>query len=116
MQKVVVLFPRKYCYYVQVQLAHDYWRLDSVAATHSPIIFIGTGEHLHDLDRFEPKPFIRKMLGMGDMRDLVEKVQDLKLDQNKNLMKNLEAGMNYKYHDFFCFLPDMSHLKNYNDN
>ena len=65
----------------------------SVAATQSPIIFIGTGEHLHDLDRFEPKPFVRKMLGMGDMRDLVEKVQDMKLDQNKNLMKNLESGM-----------------------
>lgn len=66
---------------------------NSVAATQSPIIFIGTGEHLHDLDRFEPKPFVRKMLGMGDMRDLVEKVQDMKLDQNKNLMKNLESGM-----------------------
>lgn len=63
----------------------------SVAATHSPIIFIGTGEHMYDLDRFEPRPFVRKMLGMGDMRDLVEKVQDMKLD-NKKLMKNLEAG------------------------
>lgn len=36
------------------------------------------------------------MLGMGDMRELVEKVQDLKLDQNKNLMKNLEAGKKFK--------------------
>ncbi|KAL1936641.1 hypothetical protein VTP01DRAFT_775 [Rhizomucor pusillus] len=74
--------------------------ISAVAATHSPIIFIGTGEHLHDLDRFEPKPFIRKMLGMGDMRDLVEKVQDLKLDQNKNLMKNLEAGQ-YSLRDMY---------------
>lgn len=75
-------------------LAHSDQMLSiSVAATQSPIIFIGTGEHLHDLDRFEPKPFVRKMLGMGDMRDLVEKVQDMKLDQNKNLMKNLESGM-----------------------
>lgn len=96
MQRVVVLFLRKW-------ISDGHWENDhslsnkvlsiSVAATQSPIIFIGTGEHLHDLDRFEPKPFVRKMLGMGDMRDLVEKVQDMKLDQNKNLMKNLESGM-----------------------
>ncbi|KAF7725302.1 Signal recognition particle [Apophysomyces ossiformis] len=74
--------------------------ISAVAATHSPIIFIGTGEHLHDLDRFEPKPFIRKMMGMGDMSDLVEKVQDMKLDQNKNLMKNIEKGQ-YSLRDMY---------------
>jgi signal recognition particle subunit SRP54 len=63
-----------------------------VAATQSPIVFIGTGEHLHDLDRFEPKPFIRKMLGMGDMRDLAETVQDMGLNSNKNLMENIKQG------------------------
>jgi signal recognition particle subunit SRP54 len=68
----------------------------SVAATQSPIIFIGTGEHLHDLDRFEPKPFIRKMLGMGDMRDLVETVQDMGMNQNKNLMENIKQGKGKK--------------------
>ncbi|CAO3607844.1 unnamed protein product [Cunninghamella blakesleeana] len=74
--------------------------ISAVAATNSPIVFIGTGEHLHDLDRFEPKPFIRKMLGMGDMRDLVEKVQDMKLDQNKNLMENIKQGQ-YSLRDMY---------------
>lgn len=36
---------------------------NSVAATHSPVIFIGTGEHIHDLERFSARPFIQKMLG-----------------------------------------------------
>ncbi|KAI9320588.1 signal recognition particle protein [Dichotomocladium elegans] len=83
--------------------------ISAVAATQSPIIFIGTGEHLHDLDRFEPKPFIRKMLGMGDMRDLVEKVQDMKLDQNKNLMKNLEQGK-YSLRDMYDQLQQISKM------
>ncbi|CAG8613403.1 15252_t:CDS:2, partial [Dentiscutata heterogama] len=61
--------------------------ISAVAATHSPIIFIDSGEHIHDLERFEPRRFVQKMLGMGD---LIEKVEDLKLDQNKNLLKNLE--------------------------
>ncbi|CAG8492136.1 483_t:CDS:10 [Acaulospora colombiana] len=67
--------------------------ISAVAATHSPIIFIGTGEHIHDLERFEPRRFVQKMLGMGDISGLMETVKDLKLDQNKNLMKNLEQGI-----------------------
>lgn len=35
----------------------------SVAATESPITFIGTGEHIDDLEPFKTKPFISKLLG-----------------------------------------------------
>lgn len=35
----------------------------SVAATHSPVIFIGTGEHIDDLEQFKTQPFIQKLLG-----------------------------------------------------
>ncbi|KAG0241395.1 Signal recognition particle [Actinomortierella wolfii] len=66
--------------------------ISAVAATGCPIIFIGTGEHMHDLERFAPGPFISKMMGMGDISGLMETVQDLKLDQNKDLMKKLEQG------------------------
>ncbi|CAG8505263.1 876_t:CDS:10 [Paraglomus occultum] len=67
--------------------------ISAVAATRSPIVFIGTGEHIHDLERFSARPFVSKMLGMGDISGLMETVQDLRLDQNKNLMKNLEQGI-----------------------
>lgn len=43
-----------------------------VAATKTPIIFLGTGEHLHDLEKFAPQPFVSKLLGMGDMQGLME--------------------------------------------
>ncbi|KAJ3090769.1 Signal recognition particle [Quaeritorhiza haematococci] len=67
--------------------------ISAVAATKSPIIFIGTGEHIHDLEPFKARPFIGKMLGMGDISGLIETVQDLKLDQNKDLLKKLEQGV-----------------------
>lgn len=35
-----------------------------VAATKSPIIFIGTGEHIDDFEPFKTQPFISKLLGM----------------------------------------------------
>ena len=34
-----------------------------VAATHSPVIFIGTGEHIDDLEPFKVQPFVSKLLG-----------------------------------------------------
>lgn len=65
--------------------------ISAVAATHTPIVFIGTGEHLHDLERFNPQSFVSKLLGMGDMAGLVEHVQSLRLDQ-KDTMKHIAEG------------------------
>ncbi|KAI8324707.1 signal recognition particle 54 [Martensiomyces pterosporus] len=67
--------------------------ISAVAATNSPIIFIGTGEHMHDLDRFSARPFVSKMLGMGDISGLVETVQDLHLEKNEDMMKNIAKGV-----------------------
>jgi signal recognition particle subunit SRP54 len=66
--------------------------ISAVAATHTPIVFIGTGEHMLDLERFSPQAFISKLLGMGDMQGLVEHVQSLKLDQ-KETMKHIAEGV-----------------------
>ncbi|GAA5935157.1 RNA-binding signal recognition particle subunit SRP54 [Sporobolomyces koalae] len=69
--------------------------ISAVAATNTPIIFIGTGEHLHDLEKFAPKPFISKMLGMGDMQGLVERAQELAManpERQETMMKKLEKG------------------------
>ncbi|CAP60900.1 uncharacterized protein PODANS_0_830 [Podospora anserina S mat+] len=66
--------------------------ISAVAATRTPIVFIGTGEHMLDLERFVPKNFISKLLGMGDMAGLVEHVQSLKLDQ-KDTIKHITEGI-----------------------
>ena len=41
--------------------------LSAVAATESPVIFIGTGEHFDDFEPFEPNSFIKRLLGLGDI-------------------------------------------------
>jgi signal recognition particle subunit SRP54 len=66
-----------------------------VATTQTPIIFLGVGEHLHDLDRFSPQPFISKLLGLGDVQGLMEHMQDLATqnpDKQKEMAKKLEEG------------------------
>jgi len=66
--------------------------LSAVAATKSPIIFIGTGEHIDDLEQFKTRPFISKLLGMGDIEGLIDKVNELKLEDNEELIGKLKQG------------------------
>ncbi|KAJ2342652.1 Signal recognition particle [Coemansia sp. RSA 2618] len=68
--------------------------ISAVAATGSPIEFIGTGEHVHDLDKFSARPFVSKMLGMGDLSGLVDAVQDMQRGKKgEDMMKNLAKGV-----------------------
>ncbi|XP_022106982.1 signal recognition particle 54 kDa protein-like isoform X2 [Acanthaster planci] len=66
--------------------------LSAVAATKSPVIFIGTGEHIDDFEQFKTKPFVSKLLGMGDIEGLIDKVSELNLDDNEELINKLKHG------------------------
>ncbi|CAL4902345.1 unnamed protein product [Urochloa decumbens] len=61
--------------------------LSAVAATKSPVIFIGTGEHIPDFEVFDVKPFVSRLLGMGDLSGLMDKIQDvMPVDQLPDLV------------------------------
>ena len=66
--------------------------LSAVAATQSPVIFIGTGEHIDDFEPFKTKPFVQKLLGMGDIEGLINKVEELNLDNNEELINKIKHG------------------------
>ncbi|UCE36675.1 MAG: signal recognition particle protein [Thermoplasmata archaeon] len=51
--------------------------LSAVSETEAPIVFIGTGEHINDLEKFEPPRFISRLLGMGDIQSLLEKAEEV---------------------------------------
>lgn len=50
--------------------------LSAVAAIGAPIKFIGTGEKIDDMEPFVPSRFVGRLLGMGDLQSLIEKVRD----------------------------------------
>ena len=50
--------------------------LSAVSETKSGIVFIGSGETIDDLERFEPDGFISRLLGMGDLKALVERAEE----------------------------------------
>lgn len=67
--------------------------LTACAETSAPVFFIGTGEKINDLEEFNPENFLSRLLGMGDLETLIEKIKSV-TDENKNkkIQKNLEEG------------------------
>jgi signal recognition particle subunit SRP54 len=55
--------------------------LAACAETKSSVWFIGVGEHIEDLESFEPKRFMSKLLGMGDLEGLLEKAKEIDFDE-----------------------------------
>ncbi|KAJ3331889.1 hypothetical protein HDU93_009457, partial [Gonapodya sp. JEL0774] len=74
--------------------------ISAVAATKSPIVFIGVGEHMHDLEKFEARRFIGKMLGMGDLGGLMDTIKDANIDHTE-LARKLEKGETFTIRDMY---------------
>src|SRR2546425_702123 len=67
--------------------------LSAVAEVKAPIVFIGVGEKIDDLEKFEPPRFISRLLGMGDLETLLERAQEAIDTQNAEaLTKKIMAG------------------------
>ncbi|KAI3455300.1 hypothetical protein Pfo_011963 [Paulownia fortunei] len=64
-----------------------------VAATKSPVIFIGTGEHMDEFEVFDVKPFVSRLLGMGDWSGFMDKIHEVvPMDEQPELLKKLSEG------------------------
>ena len=51
--------------------------LTACAEVKAPVVFIGTGEKPADLELFDPEGFLSRLLGMGDLKSLMEKIQSV---------------------------------------
>ncbi len=67
--------------------------LSACAVTKAPIKFIGVGEQINDLERFNPQGFVSRLLGMGDLEALLEKAKEvIKEEDAEDLGKRLLKG------------------------
>jgi signal recognition particle subunit SRP54 len=66
--------------------------LSAVAATGAPIKFIGTGEKVEDIEQFIPSRFVGRLLGMGDLETLLEKVQEAEIQVPQKKAKQMLSG------------------------
>jgi len=66
--------------------------LAASAATGAKVMFIGTGERIDDLEQFSPTGFVGRLLGMGDIKALLEMAKGLELQADENQVKRLMSG------------------------
>ncbi len=67
--------------------------LSAVAATGARIKFIGTGEKLDELEPFNPKRFVSRILGMGDIESLLERIEKLSsIEEFEKTMTEMVTG------------------------
>ena len=67
--------------------------LTGAAISNAPIKFVSVGEKIDDLEEFNPKGFVGRLLGMGDLESLLEKAKHaIDEDQTNKLTQNLMEG------------------------
>ena len=80
------------------------------AVTGKPILYVGMGEKLSDLEQFYPDRMASRILGMGDVLSLIEKAQssmDMDADKEKEMASRFKKG---KF-DFEDYLESMTQMK-----
>lgn len=78
------------------------------AVTGRPILYVGMGEKLSDLEQFYPERMASRILGMGDVMSLIEKAQ-AEIDEEK--AKNVTEKLKKNQFDYEAYLDSMSQMK-----
>ncbi len=78
------------------------------AVTGKPILYVGMGEKLSDLEQFYPDRMASRILGMGDVLTMIEKAQEA-IDEEE--ARKLEQKMKKAEFDFDDYLSSMSQMK-----
>jgi len=78
------------------------------SVTGKPILYVGMGEKLSDLEQFYPDRMASRILGMGDVLTLIEKAQ---ADIDEEQAKRIEQKMRKNEFDFEMYLESMSQMK-----
>ena len=66
--------------------------LSAVASTGAPILFIGTGEHMEDMEYFNPARFLSRLLGMGDFETLMAAAKEFQKEIDESAMEKMAGG------------------------
>lgn len=84
--------------------------LTACSEVKAPVVFIGVGETPTDLELFNPESFLSRLLGMGDLASLMEKIHSV-MDKDKisEAQKNLEQGK-LTMTDFISQIDSMSSM------
>jgi len=79
------------------------------AATGARVMFIGTGERIDDLELFSPTRFVGRLLGMGDIKAILDMAKGLELQGDENQAKRLLSGK-MTIEDFYAQMENVGKM------
>ena len=83
--------------------------LSAVAATKAPIKFIGVGEGMDAIEPFNPTKFAGRLLGMSDIRGLIDKVREAEIEVEEDAVKRIMKGQ-FSLNDMMAQLKQLKKM------
>jgi signal recognition particle subunit SRP54 len=83
--------------------------LAASSATGAKVMFIGTGERIDDLEQFSPTRFVGRLLGMGDIKALLEMAKGLEMQADESQVKRVMSGK-MTIEDFYAQMEQVSKM------
>ena len=80
------------------------------AVTDKPVVFVGTGEKISDLEEFHPDRMANRILGMGDVLSFIEKAEaNIDMQEAEKLAKKLQNNQ-FTFSDFLSQLQQIQKM------
>lgn len=86
--------------------------LSTRQVTGKPILYVGMGEKLSDLEQFYPDRMASRILGMGDVLTLIDKVQASNIEMDEAKEKEMASKLKKGKFDFNMYLESMKQMRN----
>ncbi|MCR5157431.1 MAG: signal recognition particle protein [Butyrivibrio sp.] len=86
--------------------------LSTKAVTGKPILYVGMGEKLSDLEQFYPDRMASRILGMGDVLSLIDKAVEANAEMDAQKEKEMAQKMKKGKLDFEMYLESMKQMRN----
>ena len=80
------------------------------AVTGKPILYVGMGEKLSDLEQFYPERMASRILGMGDVMSLIEKAEAAVDQEAAQEMSKKLKKMDFDFNDYLTSLEQMNKM------
>jgi signal recognition particle subunit SRP54 len=84
--------------------------LIACAVSGAPVKFVGVGEKIDDLESFDPKGFVGRLLGMGDINALLEKAQEAISEDDAEAMKSKFLKGDFNLIDLYSQMEAMNKM------
>ncbi|MEX0920507.1 MAG: signal recognition particle receptor subunit alpha [Candidatus Pacearchaeota archaeon] len=84
--------------------------LTACAETKAPVYFITTGEKINDIEEFDPEAFLSRLLGMGDLKTLLEKIKSVSGENQEKALERMKKEGKISLEDVVEQVKSMNQL------